>query len=146
MSDIKNIGGDAALKVNELRAPEQAEQELARSGKFQGANVNAVSPPAESPLGVENSGARLNATRVPPPAESPNLASAPTNDQLFDYAVGNSQEAGVRDYLQSDPAASRAVSAIARGNREIGDIDREPQLDQSVLRRLDEIAKGLFRS
>ncbi|MEW6735648.1 MAG: hypothetical protein AB1489_30435, partial [Acidobacteriota bacterium] len=142
-------------------------QELGRSGNFQGANISSVLPPTESPNVTGNS--QLSFTRAQPPTDSPVSnstgrtvrsgkgyritdtpaltvsANAPSDDQLFDFATGDNQNRNIRTYLDRDPAANKAVSAIQSANREIGSPDQEPQLDQASLLRLDEIAKELFR-
>src|SRR5690242_8772587 len=110
MPEIKNVN-DLAGKIDSLR-PDQ--QQGVQGGKFQGSNASAVQPPVESPVAGQ-----LNAKRAEPPAESPLKPGEPTSEQLFDYATGNNKSDAVGKYLEQDPAASKAVSAIKRGHDEI---------------------------
>src|SRR5438128_8884212 len=98
---IVRLGGNMSdIKINSNPAvtshPEQFERDAARGGSFHGANVNAVPPPAESPLA--GGPQKLNASRISPPQDSPladaksgyrlgstsqSVGETPTNDQLF---------------------------------------------------------------
>jgi hypothetical protein len=166
MSDIKNVSSSGLNNINEQLNEDKLK--TARNGNFQGANVNSVAPPQESPLsasGQEANQKQFSAARIAPPSESPlsagsngyrianqqaqsnqsNAARQPSNDQLFDHATGASNDRATRAYLEQDPAASKAVAAIQRGHQEIGSPDNEPQLDGAASARLDALAKSIFR-
>lgn len=166
MADIKGISGND-LKINDLQQNDLNNNlDRARNGNFQGASVNSVQPPDESPFAGGQK--QMSASRIAPPQESPiagkesqtgysisnaatpvnNLANSndPSNERLVDFALEKKGDAGVEKFLEKDAAASRAVADLQRGLKEIGSLDQEPQLDSKTLQRLDKIAEKLFRS
>jgi hypothetical protein len=166
MADIK-INSPGFNNIQELNKNAQLDKQLPRSGNFQGQTVNTISPPSESPLAVDTlQNKSLNAALAKPPIESPltseqnlkatkgyslseisgekSLQSPPSDEALFDFALGKNKSAEISKYLEQNPAASKAVDVIRRASSEIGSLDFTPKLDSSIQSRLDNIASKIF--
>lgn len=161
MSDFKI--NDSGLKLPQFNQETKLDQQLNRSGNFQGQNVNPTQPPAESPVIDGAIKKSLNAASVQPPIESPfssktakgyrisetsnstTSRNAPSNEALFDFATNKNTSASISKYLEQDPAASKAVATIRQANKEIGSPDSNPKLDISTQSRLSQLSSKLFR-
>lgn len=162
MSDIKI--NDSAIKIQPLNQEAKLEQTLNRSGNFQGQNVNAALPPTESPLLDGNIKKSLSASVAQPPVESPfatdssniktkgysfnsetnKVQSAPTNEELLDFALNNTNSSKISKYLEQDIAANKAVAAIRRGQSEIQS-NQNPELSSNTEINLANLANKIFR-
>lgn len=165
MADIK-INNPGFNNIQELSKNAQQDKQTPKSGNFQGQTVNTISPPSESPLADALQNKSLNATLAKPPIDSPltntqnlktpkgyNLSeisgtkpaqSPPSDEALFDFAVGKNKSAEISKYLEQNPAASKAVDVIRRASSQIGSLDFTPKLDSSSQSRLDNIANKIF--
>lgn len=165
MADIK-INGSGFDNLQQLNQSTQLDKQTTRSGNFQGQTVNSISPPSESPLADAAQNKSFNATIAKPPLESPfsptqpqNVgkgyrlseirnpapsAKSPSNEALFDFAIGKNKNSEISKYLEQDPAASKAVESIRRASLEIGTSDSAPKLDKSTESRLNELASKIF--
>jgi hypothetical protein len=133
MSDFK-VNSNSAIPINPQN--DLSKDTTIRSGNFRGANVNAVSPPDESPF-ANAPQQQLGANR--------SQAPAPSDEELANFAFGD-QNDKVANYLATDAAASKAVADIQRGIKAIGSPDREPKLDAATEQRLKDLSVKLFRS
>lgn len=165
MADIK-INGSGFENIQQLNQNTQLDKQTNRSGNFQGQTVNSISPPSESPLADGTQNKSLNAAIAKPPLESPLISTqlqnagkgyrlsgvgsslsnrtSPSNEALFDFAVGKNKDSEISKYLEQDPAASKAVEDIRRASLEIGSPDNSPKLDKSTQSRLDEFVSKIF--
>lgn len=165
MADIK-INGSGFENIQQLNQNTQLDKQTNRSGNFQGQTVNSISPPSESPLvdGAQNKS--LNAAIAKPPLESPLISTqsqnvgkgyrlsevgssisnrpSPSNEALFDFAIGKNKSSQISKYLEQDPAASKAVESIRRASLEIGSPDNAPKLDKPTQSQLDGLASKIF--
>jgi hypothetical protein len=162
MSDFK-INSGSGINLPQFNQEQKLDQQINRSGNFQGQNVNAAQPPAESPVIDGAIKKAFNAASVQPPTESPlsskpakgyrisetsNSATsrnAPSNEALFDFATGKNTNASISKYLEQDPAASKAVATIRQANKEIGSPDNNPKLDTATQTVLAQLASKIFQ-